>query len=300
MTDFKPDDYAQKLAKDIAHLTALQANVAQLAQSQTVAEIVTATQNITAYQPQAAAVAQLSADAVYAPAHWAMVAFARLLVQVTDRFALGELPGQRLATLQLADWPNTEWQFTAAPLAAGGFYLTEVTHGLRLAYWDLAQKRWYLNHAELLLIVQTQAVRRNGVAATRAVLAIFTQLATLLAENDFQVDSQLIDSAAPGGWPLSGAVTKAQLDELFILAAQENVLLKSAPNGVALHLPDDVTLSLVETAGKWRYALNVTTDSLVTVIQTQVFFATWYEKFQKTVGVPYHTAVFVNKKSDSS
>jgi hypothetical protein len=303
---FNTQVYADNLLANLSELTIYQQDVAAFSTSQSVEELLITVQKVMAFQLKQPHLATLSTQAVWPATHWAMMAFARILDTLGIDYTLHEAPNQRLATLQFPQWPNAEWQFVAAPLAAGGFYLMELTQNKRLFYWDLAQKRWYLNHDDLLALVQSEAIRRAGVVATRQVQQQFQQVGVALSEVGYQVDTRLLDTQEQGHLSLvTNDLTADVLDRLFILAAQENIVLKRVEHetisGAELYLADDVTIQIVHTRdasgqADWYYHLIGTEDTLATVVQTQSFFAQWYNEFKEQVAVHYHDEVFVDLK----
>jgi len=304
MVDFDTQVYSERLKQDLTLFNRWQILIATLGDVDETADLLEVVEKILAFDIHESTMLRIANDYWFPSTHWVTVAFARLAETASLSNTETVLPrGQKSAELHFDEWPNAAFKFVPAPLASGGFYLEETAQELRVLYWDIVHKRFYLDTQQFAKLVQTEAVQLAGVQA----LAIFQKrliaIAEQLASEEFSID--LPGLAAQHQRDLvmiERELPSVVLDSLFVTAAKQQFVLKRAQGqqiGVEIAV-GEIAIRLTQIFNdsghqQWVYAIIDDNQqvTIFTLLQQLPFFYQWYIAHIDQVGLKDKREVFV-------
>lgn len=304
MNNFNLQNYREQLKTDLNLFDDFYGLIQALDQTQSMSELLDILHKILVFDSHQSQILRMTNDYWFPSTHWVTVAFAKC----TNWASLSEtnlaLPnGQKVAELHFLEWPNATFRFVKAPLVSGGYYLEETAQNLRVLYWDIERKRFYLDTQQFAQLVQTEAIQLAGVRA----LSIFQKRLTAIA---MQLSEEAYDLVLPGLSPLEQTnlpmnqkgLPASVLDSLFISAAKQQVILKrikAGPTGVEFQM-SGIGLQLTQHQtnngyDQWTYDIIDSNKevTIYTLFQQLPFFYQWYYNHFTLVGLKDKREVFV-------
>ncbi|MFT8755840.1 hypothetical protein [Leuconostoc pseudomesenteroides] len=297
-------EYAQQLKKDLMVMQRWQVLVETLSQAETTTDILEVVDKILEFDVHEATILRVASEHWYPSTHWVTLAFAKLAGMSSLSETSVVLPQlQKVAELHFAEFPNASFRFTSAPLVAGGYYLEEISQNLRVLYWDMSRRRFYLDTNQFGQLVQTEALQLAGLPALKSFQQRLTGIADQLREVDYDVDLIGIDAKNSLDLTMRGKDLPVDvLDSLFVAAAKQHFVLKShqgQKTGATLQIAD-VTLDIIQNRDEkghsfWHYDIidNSQDVTLYSLLQQLPFLAQWYNMWLEQVGLKDHREVFV-------
>ncbi|CAM3134906.1 hypothetical protein [Leuconostoc rapi] len=305
MNDFNIQNYSEQLKKDLTLFERWHALIKALDQTQSMSELLDILQKILDFDSHQSQMVRIANDYWFPSTHWVTVAFAKCAAWASLSQTDMALPnGQKVAELHFSEWPNATFRFMKAPLAAGGYYLEETAQNLRVLYWDIKRKRFYLDTQQFAKLVQTEAIQLAGVHALATFQKRLTAIATQLSEESY-------DLVLPGLSQLEQMHLKmvqeglptSILDSLFVNAAKQQFILKRIRDdatGVEIEV-GDIELQLTQHPTnngheQWTYDIIDSNKevTIYTLFQQLPFFYQWYDDHFTIVGLKDKREVFVD------
>ena len=305
MDNFKTEIYSKQLKEDLNLFNRWQMLIDSLSTTEDVPELLDILQKILAFDSHQSKMVRLATDAWFPNTHWVTVVFAKFAEQASLSSTAVILPNaQKVAELHFSEWPNASFRFMTAPLAAGGYYLEETAQNLRVLYWDIAHKRFYLDTQQFAKLVQTQAAQLAGLDALATFQKRLTAIASQLRAVAYDTMLPGIDVQKQGDLPMSRKDLSTDiLDSLFVLAAKQHFILKrllDEKKGVVITI-SEVSLKLIAhrtNDGHEQWTYDIIDDNrevtLYTLFQQLPFFYQWYCDHVTTVGLKDKREVFVD------
>ncbi|MDC2805603.1 hypothetical protein [Leuconostoc suionicum] len=303
--NFDTYSYSQQLKKDLEVFQRWQVLIEALSEANQTAEILDITKKILAFDVHKSEIMRVASEHWYPNTHWIAVTFSNLAKMTSLSHTQVILPKmQKVAELHFEEFPNAAFQFTKAPLAAGGYYLEEISQNLRVVYWDIVNKRFYLDTVHFMKLVQTEAIQIAGVEALTIFQKRLTAISYLLKDNEYDIDIVGLDMTDTQNLMMQQKDLSAEiLDSLFVEAAKQNfvlTLLQNDKEGAVLKI-GSVSLEIIQHRDQqehavWQYDIidNNKRVTIYTLFQQLPFFAKWYEKWFNEVGLKDKRAVFVD------
>ncbi|GMA69287.1 hypothetical protein GCM10025879_05330 [Leuconostoc litchii] len=303
--NFDSYSYSQQLKKDLDLFQRWQVLVELLSEADQAEVILDITKKILAFDVHQSEMVRVANEHWYPSTHWITVAFSKLAQMASLSSTAVILPKmQKVVEIHFEEFPNAAFRFTKAPLAAGGYYLEEISQDLRVAYWDLLNKRFYLDTVDFMKLVQTEALQIAGVDALTAFQKRLTAIVVLLEKSGYAIDITGLDAEHNNNLIMQSKDISAEvLDALFVGAAKQNfvlTLLKNKRDGVTLNI-GAVSLEITQQYDNqqhavWQYDIIDSNKcvTIYTLFQQLPFFARWYTKWFNEVGLKDKRAVFVD------
>jgi len=305
MDKFKTQLYSSQLKADLDLFNQLQILIDALSTTENMPESLTILQKILAFDSHQSKMVRIDNDYWFPSTHWVTIAFAKISDQASLSPSKVVLPNaQKVAELHFSEWPNAAFRFVQAPLAAGGYYLVETAQNLRVLYWDIAHKRFYLDTKQFAQLVQTQAVQLAGLDALDTFQKRLTAIASQFIEIAYDIDLPGIDGQKQVDLEMVRKDLSTNiLDSLFVLGAKQQFILKrmTGEKSGAIITIGEVSLKLTthhinDGHEQWTYDIiddnrNVT---IYTLFQQLPFFYQWYSDHLTVVGLKDKREVFVD------
>lgn len=305
MHDFKTQLYSKQLKSDLKLFNRWQILIDALSVTDNMSELLEILQKILVFDMHEAEMIRLVNDYWFPTTHWVTVAFAKCANVASLSQTEIVLPqAQKVAELHFSEWPNATFRFMKAPLAAGGYYLEETSQNLRVLYWDMNRKRFYLDTQQFSKLVQTQAIQLAGLDALSIFQKRLSAIGAQLFEEEYDVVLPGIDGQKQSNLLMTEKKIPIEiLDSLFVVAAKQQFILKRMQdeyNGVEITI-GDVSLKLIQcdTNGgyeQWTYDIIDSNKevTIYTLLQQLPFFYHWYTNHLKVVGLKDKREVFVD------
>lgn len=301
---FNTKEYAQQLRKDLKVFSRFSEYITALSQSTNVTESLGMLEGILSFDSHESEMLRMDNRFWYATTHWVSVVFAQLMKSTSTLDINVLMPqGQKTTILHFKEWSNAEFRFVKAPLAAGGFYLEEDTYNLRVAYWDIYQKRFYIDTTELAMLMQSNAAQLAGVKTLLQFQQHLFLIGHQLEQLGYDTDIHYLNVNNAERLEMRQLdLTTEVFDSLFIQAAHSGFILRllSDDQNEGAYIDfEDGRLSIIherdqEGHSHWYYDLtHLTPDTTIfTLIQVFPFFGKWYNDWQNQVGINDHREVF--------
>lgn len=305
MDDFNIQNYSEQLKNDLNLFERWQALIKALDQTQSMAELLDILQKILAFDSHQSQMVRIANDYWFPSTHWVTVAFAKCATWASLSQTDMVLPnGQKVAELHFSEWPNASFRFMKAPLDAGGYYLEETAQNLRVLYWDIDQKRFYLDTQQFAKLVQTEAIQLAGINALASFQKRLTAIAAQLSEESYDLMLPGLSQLEQTNLKMSQeGLSTSLLDSLFVVSVKQQFILKRIKDetiGVEIEI-GDIRLQLTQHPTnngheQWTYDIIDSNKevTIYTLFQQLPFFYQWYDEHFKMVGLKDKREVFVD------
>ncbi|WP_367300943.1 hypothetical protein [Leuconostoc carnosum] len=305
MDNFKIENYSEQLGKDLRLFDRLHLLIDTLGTTENLIEILDVLQKILDFDSHQSKMVRIDNPFWFPDTHWVTLAFAKFAMSASLSTTVVTLPqAQKVVELHFEEWPNASFRFTKAPLAAGGYYLEETAQNLRVLYWDVVRRRFYLDAQQFATLVQTEALQIAGVEALATFQKRLTAIAEQLADADYDIVLPGSDAANQGNLVMTQKDLSADiLDALFVSAAKQQFILKRIQNeqtGAEIAVGDVIIKLLQQRVdgghAQWHY--DIVDDhqkvTIYTLLQQLPFFYRWYMGNLNIVALKDKREVFVD------